>query len=72
MARAFHVELDGEKVKQAREDCGMTVNALAESAEVSPSLIYSIQNGYRKSVGDSFAQAIARSLGIELDKISCE
>jgi len=58
----------GARLRQAREDHGVSLRTLAQDIEVSPSLLSQIENGLaRPSVGTLWA--IVSALGVSLDRV---
>ncbi|RIW36104.1 helix-turn-helix domain-containing protein [Bacillus salacetis] len=59
----------GERIKSIREKKGMTINELAQKAEISKSYISSIERDIQKNPSINVLERIAAALEVSLDKL---
>lgn len=64
------MKIDGKKIKQARENAGLSVADLARAADFTENNIRAIENGIVKTMNMNIAKAVAKALSVNFKDLA--
>jgi transcriptional regulator with XRE-family HTH domain len=59
----------GKEIRRRRKALGLTQDALAERAKISPHFVSGLENGYTRDPSLSTVQALAKGLGVTVGEL---